>query len=157
MSRLIPLIPDCARAPRARPRPALPLGSLAHPFAQTDPETHLEIPYLSCSFIQTRRSFLGQEFSPLQALFPTHFTAACPNPARNAILAASATAVPGIKHDICVFWGNKGSVWAEPRAQGIPFHTAFCPQPCPSPPPAHQPCQHVEGMMPGSRAQHEES
>lgn len=123
--------------------PALPLGSLTCPFAQTDPKTHPEIPSLSCSFIQTRRSFLYQEFSPLQALFPMHFPAAYLNPPCNGILAGLAMAagrrgatewrVPGIKHDICVLWGKEGSVWAEPGAPGIWFHTPFCSQPCPSP------------------------
>lgn len=40
--------------------------------------------------------------------------------------------VPGTKHDICVLWGNEGSVWAQPRAPGILFHAAFVPSPVPA-------------------------
>lgn len=39
--------------------------------------------------------------------------------------------VPGIKHGICVLWGNEGSLWAAPGAPEVWFHAPFVPSPIP--------------------------
>lgn len=145
MRRLIPLIPACAHVPGLVLAPALPRAS--HPPFCSHPKAHPKVPSHPDEVVTRRAGVFSL------GTFPYTFCWFKPSlqcqPHRWGV---TGQRVPGIKHGICVLWGNEGSLWAAPGAPEVWFHAAFVPSPIPVLPTHPQPPWHAEGMMPRSGA-----
>lgn len=148
MRRLIQLIPACAHVPGLVLAPALPRAS--HPPFCSHPKAHPKVPSHPDEVVTRRAGVFSL------GTFPYTFCWFKPSlqcqPHRWGV---TGQRVPGIKHGICVLWGNEGSLWAAPGAPEVWFHAPFVPSPIPvlpTHPPASLACGGDDAAQAGEQA-----